>query len=124
MSDGVNNSQTVLDRAKITGERVVFPEPNQLQLDIDSIEDHVKMQFQLMILEEQMTCDVVSDIPSKTEGHRHVTIWLGREVTPLERLLLQACLGSDRKRELLGFVNILKGDERPTLFVYPPETTP
>ena len=33
------------------------------------------------------------------------------------KLLLQACLGSDRVRELLGYVQMKNGDAHPTLFL-------
>ena len=48
---------------------------------------------------------------------RHIVVTLDHDITETERLLLQACLGSDCVRELLGYVQMKNGDAHPTLFL-------
>ena len=46
----------------------------------------------------------------------HIVVTLPRDITNIERLLWQAILGSDLRREAHSYRNMLRGDERPTLF--------
>jgi hypothetical protein len=117
---GLLNSDKVVERSKTTGERVIFPADDELQLDIDSEADLAVYRDLRTILTEAHFWSELSCVPSKTAGHYHVTMKLSHPVTAMERLLLQACLGSDRKRELLGYLNLTRGDQRPTLFIEPP----
>ena len=58
--------------------------------------------------------------PSKSgePGKMHITlVFQDRTFTTLERIGLQAMLGSDRVRELLSYVQYLNGDAHPTLFL-------
>jgi hypothetical protein len=115
---GVLNSALVVMREEALGNQVIFPAPNELLIDIDSHSDQLIYEQNLKLLRERYEVEVVETVPSKSYGHLHVTLRIkGRDLTTLERLLLQACLGSDRKRELLGFYNHEDGDERPTLFI-------
>lgn len=61
---------------------------------------------------------VVSNKPSRSgaPGKRHITLALNRKLTSVERILFQALLGSDRKRELLSYIRVLNSDPEPTLF--------
>jgi len=45
-----------------------------------------------------------------------VVVTLERNVEPMERILIQAFLGSDLKREALSWVRIVNNDPNPTLF--------
>lgn len=119
---GLLNSDKVIEREKSLGlNDVVFPGPNELQLDFDSEDDYDRFRGELLNLlgEVHPFAQIVLDEPSKTSGHRHVVVQLECSLTPLTRLLLQACLGSDRKRELLGYINLQRGDQQPTLFIVP-----
>lgn len=50
-------------------------------------------------------------------GHYHGYVQLTRIVAhPLERYLLQACLGSDRRKELLTWMRWYEGHEMPCVF--------
>jgi hypothetical protein len=98
---------------------VVLPRPNQLFIDIDN-------DFAMAIFERNLpsfyrwyAC-VGSEVirPSKSGGERkHITITLADDIDPKERLILQAYLGSDLKREFLGLQRIKQGDPHPTLFL-------
>jgi hypothetical protein len=54
-------------------------------------------------------------------GGVHVKIYLREDVDIVERLLLQACLGSDRVRERLGLIRYKANDKMPTLLIDHPE---
>lgn len=93
------------------------PAGNELFLDIDSAEDAEFFASQLLILEENIGIEgFVSTVSKSGLPHRHVVVTLARDVTTLERIALQAMLGSDRKHELLSFLDMQKGMEKPTLF--------
>lgn len=97
----------------------VFPQPNELQLDIDSEEDYARFERVFYLLVALTDADIgCKTAPSKSGlPRRHVTISLPFTVTDVERILLQACLGSDGRRELYGFRRWLAGDPQPTVFI-------
>jgi hypothetical protein len=113
------NSQRAIDQALVEGLEVVFPEPNQLQIDIDNEHSHLLLQNQLLIVEKFVGHSNCEAKPSKSGNpHKwHVTLTFDRTFTPLERIGLQAMLGSDRVRELLSFVQMENEDPHPTLFL-------
>jgi hypothetical protein len=84
---------------------IVLPQPTQLQLDIDAKQLPKGFQEQLGILGQVNPVLSYKTTESKS-GNMHVIVELSKEVTPLERVLLQACLGSDIKRELLTYLNL------------------
>jgi hypothetical protein len=85
--------------------KIVLPEPNQLQLDIDSTKLPEFHEHHIYILEQFNKVTAVRTTKSKS-GNMHVYIDLERPVDPYERIALQACLGSDLKRELLTLNNL------------------
>lgn len=107
---------------------VVLPEDNELFLDLDSLESRDVFHAHLNILQGRLpglVQEVVSNVSASGGDHRHVTITLSRPVKgAVERILLQAVLGSDLRRELLSFAFLEKGRECPTLFFERPEVTP
>lgn len=112
------NSQRAIDEAAKLGMDVVFPADNQLQIDIDKEEDYVYMNSVLDVLDVHWGIKDMEVHPSKSFGEkRHVTITLYRDIDVKERILLQACFGSDRKRELLSYLQVIHGDEHPVLFL-------
>jgi hypothetical protein len=112
------NSDRAFQEAKILGLEVVLPKPNQLQIDIDSTEDMDVFNIHFGILLKYEQAVIVRDEPSKSGGEkRHITVDLGRDISNVERILLQSVLGSDRKREILSWVQHCKGDAHPTLFL-------
>lgn len=104
------------------GLRVDLPGPYELFIDIDSQEDREHYDAMRAIL-IQNGIEIVSEreTPSSksAERHSHIRLVLNspEPLTPIERIALQACLGSDRKRELLSWLRIrLKLDRPPTVF--------
>jgi len=96
------NTLSELDKiARDRGCVVVCPSAREIFLDIDSEADMEFFEKQREILEQKESVHVgISH--SKTPGHYHVVITFTRVLDPWEKVALQACLGSDRKRELLA----------------------
>lgn len=100
---------------------LVYPEHNQIQIDIDSEEAWQTHKELLELYESRFDyirkCVVT---PSKSGlPHRHVTITLNNTVDAVERIALQAALGSDRKRELISLSRLEQGEQRVTRFFEP-----
>lgn len=126
MSELLGGSEVALKKAKDQGLVVVYPEPNQLQLDIDSTADLAVLADGLELLVTQYGHpQYIVTTPSQGKGHYHTTITFEKHVvfTPETRFILQAGLGSDRKREFLGYFCHLRQDEHPTLLLEPPRGT-
>lgn len=126
MSDFIApNSERAIQEAANLGLDVVFPQPSQLQIDIDDVNQYWVFHENLGILEQHIFGDYldVSDKPSRNDGaredkfKRHVTVNLPRNISNVERIMFQALLGSDPKREILSLVQELAGDPHPTLFL-------
>ena len=115
---GLPNTQLAIKEAEKKNLDVVYPNPDQLQIDIDT--EHA---FQVYLHVKQILDNHYGI--KKEEIHfsrsgapkRHITVTLYQDVDPMERIALQACLGSDRIRELLGVVMLKGGDKTPTLFL-------
>ena len=114
----VTNSIDVIREAEAQGFVAVRPGLNQLQLDIDDDAAYQTYVRNSGILRKYWLVKDVQERPSKSgqSGHRHITITLGRNVSDVERIALQAVLGSDLKREQFSLVRILEKDPLPTLF--------
>ena len=104
------------------GEVIRLPQPNELLIDIDSEESlkNFEATFAKFDLHVMRILTVVR-YPSRSGGtglpQEHVVLTLERDITPTERVMFQAFLGSDPMRELLSYVRILNDDPGPTLFV-------
>ena len=59
---------------------------------------------------------LVRPSPSGRPGRHHVVVTMPRPVSPMERIALQAILGSDPIREMLSWFRIERGIEEPTIF--------
>lgn len=113
-----------LARVISEGYQVVTPLANQLQVDIDSAEHYAAFLHSAEVLLRNWKDAYIVDIedhPSKSGGgRRHITLTLPFEVSPWQRIALQAALGSDPVRELLSATRLMRGDVHPTLFVEKP----
>lgn len=114
----VPGSQEATAEAKKLGLSVVIPAPNQLQIDIDDAVSYNVFTRNLGLLKQYWGVGHKSERTSKSGNpeRRHITITLNRDVTPLERIGLQAVLGSDVKREMFSLIRVLEKDAAPTLF--------
>lgn len=119
---GKNPSEYAIRKAQEAGHLVVVTKENRLLLDLDgkpAIEALVRV---IPVVQEKYLIDWDKSwaCPSQTEGHFHAMLFMAegeRELDMPERFFLQAVLGSDRKRELLGWIWRLADDPTPSLLV-------
>ncbi len=102
---------------------IVLPAPRDVFVDIDTEADYLWLMGMVEVARGvgvQLVVDHVS--PSKSGlPRRHVYLRADRDLSPAERIALQAALGSDRKRELLSLLRVwLHTDRAPTLFFEQP----
>jgi hypothetical protein len=117
---GIPNSQRAINQAQIEGLEVVYPKGNELQIDIDNEHSYKLLQNQLLIVNKFVGSYFYKETPSKSgdPDKKHITLAFDdRGFSDLERIGLQAMLGSDRVRELLSLVQAESGDPHPTLFL-------
>lgn len=112
------------DKASALGLVVRYPKEDELFLDIDSEEAwnlHVSLFKIFREHEDPDAVAVRNPSPSGKPGRYHVIVTLSRPVKSVEeRIIFQALLGSDTKRELIAYV-----DDRATcLFEKPEEPLP
>lgn len=113
------NSDEMSKWAKNRSLHIVFPAKNELQIDIDT-EQQLRTFTEVMEVARNKLDIIVSykEQPSKTNDgfHYHMTVTLKKDIDDQTRILLQACLGSDPKRELLSYFRLTQGDPHPTMF--------
>lgn len=98
---------------------ILLPDDYTLQLDIDNEEDYAVFRSQLSLLNIKfpMKGSVVKDTPSKGGlPKRHITVKFDRKLSLWQKIAFQACLGSDRKRELLNAARVEAEVEDPIAF--------
>ncbi len=114
MSKSSMTIENTFKEATSKGLVVKIPEPNELFLDIDSRADFEHFQNIIGCLP-----DVRGWVrtPSKSGYPKcHVVVTLNKIVSAEERILLQACLGSDRLHELLCYLAKCQGNPQPSVF--------
>lgn len=112
--------------AEARGDQIVVPQPNQLQIDIDSetamdlfIDRWASFSGEISEEYDGWTPTFVA-IPSGSGlPHQHVTVTLPFEVSVWERIAWQAVLGSDLLREFMSALRAHRNDDMPTLFTEP-----
>jgi hypothetical protein len=114
---GLPSNKLALDKAEAEGLRVVYPTEKELQIDIDNEQSYLFFLDRKNLVHRFIGIEDFQVSPSKSGlPRRHITVRLKTPVTVLERICLQACLGSDRVREVLGYVRYKHNDPSPTLF--------
>lgn len=85
--------------------------PNELLLDIDTAENLATFEknYKRFHASYPLTEYVMTPSPSGEENHYHAAVTLAFDVTDMERLVMQAFLGSDLIRELLCWMRIKRG---------------
>lgn len=113
-----------VERSKSEGLEVLFPGEGELLIDLDSEEALTTFKDLWKILcknAEEIINGPYEIWRSKGEVGYHVRINLFENLGVERRILFQAVLGSDPKRELLSLIRSLHGDSDPTLLVEDPE---
>ncbi len=130
MPDSINENELRIQAAIALAEGcncdIEFSDSCTLQLDIDSPEassfyNQHKYLLDMVMAAQQNTINNIETRMSRN-GNTHVIITFGNPISIHERILLQACLGSDRKRELLSYIRHLNGIEQPILLFKPRQT--
>jgi len=120
MTDRIRRAE---DEAKKRGMRIVYPRAHELFIDIDCAADMCEFTRRWPQLVERMPGARydVRPSPSGRKGKAHIYVSLPQSVDELTRIVLQACLGSDRQREILSWSALQLGETRPTLFFEKPD---
>jgi hypothetical protein len=115
-----------MEAAKKQGLKVVPAQADELQIDIDNKESHERFYSMLGMLMSFFPDITWEEKKSKSESpfRLHITVNLGHKISNVERVLLQAIMGSDPKRELLSYIRLLRGIEPATLFFEKDEDAP
>jgi hypothetical protein len=109
-------------KAKEANCGIVYADDTTLQLDLDGDEAITKHYEVRNLLEDLgFPIDLASETAWNSKGGRglHVQLKLTRPLPAKDRILLQALLGSDIKREALSLVRTLNGQEHPILLFRP-----
>lgn len=113
--DAYNCFRSAEDVAEERGLIVVYPKPNEIQIDIDSEEQFVEFERRLAFFDEffwgkDLTYD--KKVTESASGYpkRHITMaFKDREFNHYERMVYQAALNDDPKRTFLGLARIFSG---------------
>jgi hypothetical protein len=127
LADQIEMVETKYDKsqeeaATELGMRIVYPERNQLQLDIDTEEAYATYKKNLPIF-ERVVGKVAKIMETRSKsGNRHITLTMAGktfeafEMDDTRRVLYQALLGSDQTRELLNLERINNDVASPSVF--------
>lgn len=123
MSEGLSRTvEEITKEAERKGLVAFFPLPNEVMVDLDEV-------YSVFDKEDEQTARVLTAMQTNgyilksslrttsKSGKQHIYYRFNRELDRMERLLIQAALGSDRVREFLGMVRATSGaDEDTALF--------
>lgn len=110
-------------RAASEGLRLVFPQDNQLQLDIDTPDQWLHFTLAFGILNRELGTEYghffdMQESKSKS-GNRHITLTFPFKLDKWQRIAWQGALGSDRFRELYSCIRAIRNHPHPTLLAVP-----
>lgn len=115
-----DTTDEVIRKAKANGCNVLFPEDDELFIDIDTDEQYELMQERLRKFPNMMfmRAEIIRDVPSASGlPHRHVTVKIGEPLPPEVRAAMQMFLCSDPVREILAIRRVLQGVDNPIIFI-------
>lgn len=112
----MSDAQNPYEAAKDRGVKALIPADNELFIDIDTPEQLTQFYEMRALLHENAVSFKMKKTKSRTKGHFHIRATFRRNITPIERIALQAILGSDPKREALSWLRIQRGEEATFFF--------
>lgn len=127
----MESHEDCLAAADAKGLVVVYPNDNELLVDLDTEAQGAIFDRAIWVLRSMFPAENTwrtrvqwrrRPSPSGEPHHLHVTVTLPRAISQRERILLQACLGSDPMREILSLQRLEAGNPHPTLFFERPAT--
>lgn len=92
--------QEAIDKAKADGMTVYVPDNHTITLDLDNPESE-RIHDEMKSLVEKLFHIQFKDSWTSKSGHKHVLYTTDITLTNETRIAIQACLGSDLKREIL-----------------------
>lgn len=113
--DSTTDLSNIINTAKTLGKMIRFPKDNEVFIDIDNVNDLAWFKEAVVVL----GLTNWKQTASATSGHYHIVVDMKRTLSTMERILLQAVLGSDRKRELLAYKGMKAGNPEPSVFFEP-----
>ena len=113
------SSESAYLTAADAGWDVVLPKETELFIDIDDASgaatfDDLFAKFKNFVPNAIVVRRTPS--PSGKPGHEHIVVDTSLMLCDTDRIMLQAILGSDRKRELFAWYRLEVDDKNPTLF--------
>lgn len=119
MSDiGHRTKEEAQEAAKAVGLVCFLPRENELLLDLDDNPVNTQVLKSL----ENNGFEIKGTLETTSKNNRtHFYIRLGQRVSNLERLCLQACLGSDPIKEFLGYMRVRVKSEAPVCLFETPK---
>lgn len=113
-----DNTTLVIGAALSAGLTVTVPLVNELQIDIDSKADYQRFEAMMPMAVSLLGAVITERRASRSGGDCvHITLMLSEPVRDLERVCLQAILGSDPKREFFGYRRIKDNISPVTMFI-------
>lgn len=91
-----------------------------LTVDLDTIEAISAFDYRLEVLQERMSAVVEGRWHSKSHQGEHVYIKLNKRTSYKDRAALQAFLGSDPLREMLGWFDVNNQQEEDPFVLFRP----
>lgn len=113
-------SRDPYEEAKELGLVAVLPEECELFLDIDNKDDFEVMTEIIKVLRHNHFKIAEEKVTRSKSKKWHVYLRTELPLDAMTRIALQACLGSDRKREALSILRHLHGNFAPTVFFEKP----
>lgn len=108
ISQGTVVLDNAFETAQALGLEVVEPKDGEILIDLDDVASQYVMEA-LIPLARRVGIDVkVLKITRSQHGNKHAYLKVPYALSAIERLLLQAIFGSDRKRELLSYARVRK----------------
>ncbi len=125
MSNLNESQERAIEQAEAEGMTVVKSSPTLLLIDLDDDEADAYFMERIQLVtdalnEHNVILTEVSRWPSKSGKGLHIKMKLSQPLGVITRLLLQACLGSDRLREFLSLLRKWDGCAEPSLLFKPP----
>jgi hypothetical protein len=102
------SDEYVARKADLNDCDVMWGNDHKLLIDIDSFDGMTTFEHNFSIMKEHIKVNGHQILRSKS-GKRHIIVDLESPLPIEQRILLQAALGSDPKRELLSYIGHTKG---------------
>lgn len=114
MSEIIQRSKQDAEQvAASMGQVCFFPQTDEIFLDLDT--NKTGREYSLEV--ESTLCNndilILGSLDTKSKnGNRHRYLKINRPLTSVERITVQACLGSDPVKEILSLLRCITGGEK------------